>query len=100
ASSILIMLAHGPATFLSISLIIHLSALIARNVGGSGLASSFMVSSLSYIPEVHQTAFGERCLLFLPFAIHITSIVATRFAFTLASDTSSPSSRLCLLLRT
>ncbi|KAI6046763.1 hypothetical protein EDC04DRAFT_2627132 [Pisolithus marmoratus] len=39
----------------------------------------------------YQTAFGERYLLFLPFAIHATSNIAKRAVLTLASDSSSPS---------
>ncbi|KAI6011069.1 hypothetical protein EDC04DRAFT_2580766 [Pisolithus marmoratus] len=91
ASSILTTLAHGSAPFLSTFLIIHLSAPIAANVGGSGLASSVMLLGREY----YQTAFGERYLLFLPLAIHVTSSIAKRAVLTLAPDSSSlsPSSR-------
>ncbi|KAI6140403.1 hypothetical protein BKA82DRAFT_2823056 [Pisolithus tinctorius] len=71
------MLAHGPATFLLISLIIHLSVLIARNVSGSGLASSFTASTHSYILGVLSNRVQGTML---PFAIYVTSIVAMRFS--------------------
>lgn len=44
ASSILTLLAHGSAPFISTFLLVHLSAPIVANIGGSGLASSVMVS--------------------------------------------------------
>ncbi|KAI6147568.1 hypothetical protein EDD17DRAFT_1647865, partial [Pisolithus thermaeus] len=46
-SSILTMLAHVSAPFLSTFLVIHLPASIAVNIGGSRLASSVMVSTCS-----------------------------------------------------
>ncbi|KAI6143980.1 hypothetical protein BKA82DRAFT_4179250 [Pisolithus tinctorius] len=81
------MLAHGSAPFLSTFLLVHLSAPIAANVGGSGLASSVMLLGREY----YQTMFGERYLLFLPFAVHVTSSVAKRVILTFASDSSSTS---------
>ncbi|KAI6140418.1 hypothetical protein BKA82DRAFT_487987 [Pisolithus tinctorius] len=91
ASSILTMLVHGSAPFLSTFLLVHLSAPIAANIGGSGLASSVMLLGREY----YQTMFGERYLLFLPFAVHVTSSIAKRVILTFASDSSStfPSSR-------
>ncbi|KIK24455.1 hypothetical protein PISMIDRAFT_98503 [Pisolithus microcarpus 441] len=74
ASSILTTLAHVSAPFLSTFLLIHLSAPIAANIGGSRLASSVMLLGREY----YQTAFGERYLLLFPFAIHVTSSVAKR----------------------
>ncbi|KAI6150211.1 hypothetical protein EDD17DRAFT_1491945 [Pisolithus thermaeus] len=74
ASSILTTLAHGSAPFLSTFLVIHLSAPIAANIGGSRLASSIMLLGREY----YQTTFGERYLLLLPFAIHVTSSIAKR----------------------
>ncbi|KAI6107023.1 hypothetical protein EDD16DRAFT_1475700 [Pisolithus croceorrhizus] len=88
ASSILTTLAHGSAPFLSTFLVIHLSAPIAANIGGSRLASSIMLLGREY----YQTTFGERYLLLLPFAIHVTSSIAKRVVLTLASNSSSPSS--------
>ncbi|KAI6017540.1 hypothetical protein BKA83DRAFT_4481123 [Pisolithus microcarpus] len=69
--------------FLSTFLVIHLSAPIAANIGGSRLASSVMVER-----EYYQIAFGERYLLPFLFAIHVTSSVV---ALTLASNSFSPS---------
>ncbi|KAI6143923.1 hypothetical protein BKA82DRAFT_4395387 [Pisolithus tinctorius] len=74
ASSILTMLVHGSAPFLSTFLLVHLSAPIEANIVGSGLASSVMLLGREY----YQTAFGERYLLLLPFAVHVTSSVAKR----------------------
>ncbi|KAI6004914.1 hypothetical protein EDD15DRAFT_2359828 [Pisolithus albus] len=90
ASSILTTLAHGSAPFLSTFLLIHLSAPIAANIGGSGRASSVMLLGREY----YQTTFGERYLLLFPFAIHVTSSIAKRVLLTLASNSSSPSSGL------
>lgn len=87
ASPILTTLAHVSAPFLSTFLLIHLSAPIAANIGGSRLASSVMLLGREY----YQTAFGERYLLLFPFAIHVTSSVAKRVVLTLASNSSSPS---------
>ncbi|KAI6097957.1 hypothetical protein EDD16DRAFT_1889479 [Pisolithus croceorrhizus] len=87
ASSILTTLAHGSAPFLSTFLVIHLSAPIAANIGGSKLASSVMLLGREY----YQTTFGERYLLLLPFAIHVTSNIAKRVVLTLASNSSPPS---------
>ncbi|KAL4065181.1 hypothetical protein J3A83DRAFT_4099897 [Scleroderma citrinum] len=72
ASSILTVLAHGSAPFLSTFLLVHLSAPIAANIGGSGLASSVLLLGREY----YQTPFGERYLLLLPFAVHVTSNIA------------------------
>ncbi|KAI6111238.1 hypothetical protein F5141DRAFT_1113307 [Pisolithus sp. B1] len=86
-SSILTMLAHTSAPFLSTFLVIHPSAPIAVNIGGSRLASSVMLLGREY----YQTTFGERYLLLLPFTIHVTSSVAKWVVLILASNSSSPS---------
>ncbi|KIO05597.1 hypothetical protein M404DRAFT_999729 [Pisolithus tinctorius Marx 270] len=85
ASSILTMLVHGSAPFLSTFLLVHLSAPIEANIVGSGLASSVMLLGREY----YQTAFGERYLLLLPFAVHVTSSVAKRVVLTFISDLDS-----------
>ncbi|KAL4075329.1 hypothetical protein V8B97DRAFT_1564600 [Scleroderma yunnanense] len=80
ASSILTVLAHSSAPFLSTFLLVHLSVPIAANIGGSGLASSVLLLGREY----YQTPFRERYLLLLPFAVHVTSNIAKRIVLTLA----------------
>ncbi|KIJ63340.1 hypothetical protein HYDPIDRAFT_134453 [Hydnomerulius pinastri MD-312] len=71
---ILTKLAHGSAPFLSTFLVIHLSAPVLANFGGSNLSSKLMLLGREY----YQTALGERYLLLTPLAIHVASSVAKR----------------------
>ncbi|KAF9239159.1 hypothetical protein BU15DRAFT_47094 [Melanogaster broomeanus] len=73
-TSMLTKLAHGSAPFLSTFLLIHLSAPVLANVGGSSLSSNVMLLGREY----YQTVLGERYLLLAPLAIHVTSSVAKR----------------------
>jgi len=71
---ILTKLAHGSAPFLSTFLVIHLSAPVLANLGGSSLSSQMMILGREY----YQTSFGERFLFKLPFTIHVVSGIAKR----------------------
>lgn len=57
-STILTVLAHSSAPFISTFLLVHLSAPIAANLSGSGLASSVMVS---LNPERYISAAERLC---------------------------------------
>ncbi|TCD67984.1 hypothetical protein EIP91_011653 [Steccherinum ochraceum] len=67
-------LAHGTAPFISTFLLIHLSAPVMANVGGTSLASQIMLLGREY----YQTSFGEKYLLLAPLAIHTLSGLAKR----------------------
>ncbi|KAG8217105.1 hypothetical protein J3R82DRAFT_5135 [Butyriboletus roseoflavus] len=74
STPILVKLAHASAPFLSTFLLIHLSAPILANVGGSNLSSNLLLLGREY----YQTPFGEKYLLLTPFAIHVASGIARR----------------------
>ena len=93
AEAILTNVAHISAPFLTIFIIVHLSAPALANVGGSSLSSNVMVRDIisqtkemtfTASPtkllgrEYYQTAFGERYLLFAPLAAHVASNIAKR----------------------
>ncbi|KAF9228824.1 hypothetical protein BS17DRAFT_724684 [Gyrodon lividus] len=86
STSILTKLAQGSAPFLSIFLLIHLSAPALASVGGSSLSSNVMLLGREY----YQTVLGERYLLLTPLAIHIASSVTKR----LISPSSKPPRKL------
>ncbi|KAI0046914.1 hypothetical protein FA95DRAFT_1541856 [Auriscalpium vulgare] len=66
AVTILTNLAQGSAPFISTFLLIHLSAPVMANLGGSSLSSQVMLLGREY----YQTSFGERYLLYAPLLIH------------------------------
>ncbi|KAG1806248.1 hypothetical protein EV424DRAFT_1474262 [Suillus variegatus] len=72
--AVLTNVAHISAPFLSVFLIVHLSAPALANVGGSSLSSNVMLLGREY----YQTGFGERYLLFLPLAAHVASSITKR----------------------
>ncbi|KAF8555457.1 hypothetical protein OG21DRAFT_1483897 [Imleria badia] len=74
STSILAKLSHVSAPFLSTFLLVHLSAPLLANVGGSNLSSNAMLLGREY----YQTPFGEKYLLLTPFVIHVASGVARR----------------------
>ncbi|KAG0694645.1 hypothetical protein DFH29DRAFT_815102 [Suillus ampliporus] len=74
AVAVLTNVAHISAPFLTVFLVIHLSAPALANVGGSSLSSNLMLLGREY----YQTAFGERYLLFTPLAAHVASNIAKR----------------------
>ncbi|ETW85152.1 hypothetical protein HETIRDRAFT_308980 [Heterobasidion irregulare TC 32-1] len=57
---------QGSTPFISIFLLIHLSAPVLANVGGSSLSSQVMLLGREY----YQTAFGEAYLVLLPLTLH------------------------------
>ncbi|KAH7890068.1 hypothetical protein F5I97DRAFT_1802665 [Phlebopus sp. FC_14] len=83
-SPILTKLAHASAPFLSIFLVVHLSAPVVAGIAGSGVGSSVMLLGREY----YQTRLGERYLLFLPFAVHVTSGVVKRVVLTPALEST------------
>ncbi|EIW85589.1 hypothetical protein CONPUDRAFT_118516 [Coniophora puteana RWD-64-598 SS2] len=72
--SVLTKLAHGSAPFLSVFLLVHLSAPISANVGGSHAASNMMLLGREY----YQTELGEKALWVAPLAIHVLSASVKR----------------------
>ncbi|KAK7032799.1 hypothetical protein R3P38DRAFT_2918943 [Favolaschia claudopus] len=65
---------HGSAPFISTFLLIHLTAPMLANLGGSSLASSVLLLGREY----YQTDFGEKYLLLGPLAVHSLSGIAKR----------------------
>ncbi|KAJ7645381.1 hypothetical protein B0H17DRAFT_959548 [Mycena rosella] len=74
ALPILTKLIHGSAPFITTFLLIHLTAPMLANLGGSSLASQTMLLGREY----YQTDFGEKYLLLGPLAVHSLSGVAKR----------------------
>ncbi|TFY72517.1 hypothetical protein EVG20_g479 [Dentipellis fragilis] len=66
--------AHGSAPFLTTFLLVHLSAPIAANIGGSSLSSQVMLLGREY----YQTAVTEPLLVIIPLTIHATASTAKR----------------------
>ncbi|KAF8162823.1 hypothetical protein B0H34DRAFT_671967 [Crassisporium funariophilum] len=66
--------AHVSAPFITVFLLIHLSAPALANLGGSSLSSQTMLLGREY----YQTGFGERYLLLAPLSIHVISASAKR----------------------
>jgi succinate dehydrogenase/fumarate reductase cytochrome b subunit len=73
-AAVLTNVAHISAPFLSVFLVVHLSAPALANVGGSSLSSNVMLLGREY----YQTGFGERYLLFIPLAAHVASSITKR----------------------
>lgn len=84
-------IAHTSAPFISTFLLIHLSAPVLANLGGSDLSSQVMVRSLlssvlvmslhtSQIlgREYYRTSFGHKFLVVLPILAHTGSAIAKR----------------------
>jgi len=67
-------LSQASAPFLSTFLMIHLSAPIVANIGGSSLSSQVMLLGREY----YQTSFGERYLLLTPFFVHVGAAALKR----------------------
>ncbi|KAJ7746346.1 hypothetical protein B0H16DRAFT_1321149 [Mycena metata] len=65
---------HGSAPFISTFLLIHLTAPMLANLGGSSLASQTMLLGREY----YQTEFGEKYLLLGPIIAHSLSGIAKR----------------------
>ncbi|TFK69654.1 hypothetical protein BDN72DRAFT_596050 [Pluteus cervinus] len=82
----LTIIAHGSAPFLSTFLLVHLSAPILANFGGSELASKTMLLGREY----YQTSFGEKYLLLGPLVVHSLSGLSKRLISTLSSNRTSP----------
>ncbi|KAJ7208764.1 hypothetical protein B0H12DRAFT_1213596 [Mycena haematopus] len=67
-------LLHGSAPFITTFLLIHLTAPMLANMGGSSLASSTLLLGREY----YQTEFGEKYLLLGPIAVHSLSGIVKR----------------------
>ncbi|KAF7330252.1 hypothetical protein MVEN_02462600 [Mycena venus] len=67
-------LLHGSAPFISTFLLIHLTAPMLANLGGSSLASQTLLLGREY----YQTDFGEKYLLLGPLAVHSLSGIVKR----------------------
>ncbi|KAJ7056660.1 hypothetical protein C8F01DRAFT_357702 [Mycena amicta] len=65
---------HGTAPFISTFVLIHLTAPMLANLGGSSLASQTMLLGREY----YQTQFGEKYLLLAPLVVHGLSGVTKR----------------------
>ncbi|CAK5268818.1 unnamed protein product [Mycena citricolor] len=65
---------HGSAPFLTTFLLIHLSAPLLANLGGSSLASQTLLLGREY----YQTELGEKYLLLGPIVLHTVSGLAKR----------------------
>ncbi|KAJ6577457.1 hypothetical protein B0H19DRAFT_1120037 [Mycena capillaripes] len=74
ALPVLTKLLHGSAPFISTFLLIHLTAPMLANLGGSSLASQVLLLGREY----YQTDFGEKYLLLGPLAVHSLSGIAKR----------------------
>ncbi|KAF8207077.1 hypothetical protein K438DRAFT_1576466 [Mycena galopus ATCC 62051] len=74
ALPVLTKLIHGSAPFISTFLLIHLTAPMLANMGGSSLASSVLLLGREY----YQTEFGEKYLLLGPIAVHSLSGIVKR----------------------
>jgi len=59
-------IAHGTTPFITTFLLIHLSAPVLANLGGTSLASQVMILGREY----YQTSFGENYLVLAPLLIH------------------------------
>ncbi|KAH6919117.1 hypothetical protein BKA70DRAFT_1249319 [Coprinopsis sp. MPI-PUGE-AT-0042] len=58
---------HGSSAFIGTYVLIHLSAPLVANIGGSSMASRTMLLGREY----YQTEFGETALVLAPIGIHI-----------------------------
>ncbi|KAF8589675.1 hypothetical protein K439DRAFT_1644974 [Ramaria rubella] len=73
-SPVLTRFSHLPTPFITTFLLIHVSAPVLANLGGSSLSSQVMLLGREY----YQGTFSEPWLLFLPLGIHITAGVTKR----------------------
>ncbi|TFK87707.1 hypothetical protein K466DRAFT_490342 [Polyporus arcularius HHB13444] len=67
-------IAHGSAPFITVFALIHLTAPVMANLGGTSLASQVMLVGREY----YQTPFGEKYLVLAPLAIHPISATLKR----------------------
>ncbi|KAI0696551.1 hypothetical protein C8T65DRAFT_710555 [Cerioporus squamosus] len=67
-------IAHGSAPFITVFALIHLTAPVMANLGGTSLASQVMLVGREY----YQTPFGEKYLVLAPLAIHPLSATLKR----------------------
>ncbi|KAJ7086163.1 hypothetical protein B0H15DRAFT_909949 [Mycena belliarum] len=74
ALPVLTKLIHGSAPFITTFMLIHLSAPMLANLGGSSLASQTMLLGREY----YQTSFGEKYLLLGPLVVHSLSGLVKR----------------------
>lgn len=86
----LTVLSHVPTPFISAFIVIHLSAPIVANVGGSSLSSQVMVSPIAieermYLDalqllgrEYYQTSLGEPLFLWAPLGLHVAASLSKR----------------------
>ncbi|KAF9821678.1 hypothetical protein IEO21_00524 [Rhodonia placenta] len=75
ARTFLTTLSHGSAPFITTFVLIHLSAPVLANLGGSSLSSQVMLLGREY----YQTSFGEKFLVLTPLVLHPVSSIAKRF---------------------
>ncbi|KAL1947231.1 hypothetical protein VTO73DRAFT_14192 [Trametes versicolor] len=67
-------IAHGSAPFITTFALIHLTAPVMANLGGTSLASQVMLLGREY----YQTPFGETYLVLAPLVIHPLSALLKR----------------------
>ncbi|KAH9857525.1 hypothetical protein C2E23DRAFT_278495 [Lenzites betulinus] len=71
---VLTRIAHGSAPFITTFVLIHLTAPVMANLGGTSLASQVMLLGREY----YQTSFGEKYLVLTPLVIHPLSAILKR----------------------
>ncbi|RPD59311.1 hypothetical protein L226DRAFT_488947 [Lentinus tigrinus ALCF2SS1-7] len=67
-------IAYGSAPFITVFALIHLTAPVMANLGGTSLASQVMLLGREY----YQTPFGEKYLVLAPLVIHPISATMKR----------------------
>ncbi|KAI8999124.1 hypothetical protein BD414DRAFT_145731 [Trametes punicea] len=67
-------IAHGSAPFITTFVLIHLTAPVMANLGGTSLASRVMLLGREY----YQTPFGEKYLVLAPLVVHPLSAALKR----------------------
>ncbi|KAI1791507.1 hypothetical protein LXA43DRAFT_972989 [Ganoderma leucocontextum] len=71
---VLTRIAHGSAPFITTFALIHLTAPVIANLGGTSLASQVMLLGREY----YQTPFGEKYLVLAPLVVHPVSAILKR----------------------
>ncbi|KAH8835031.1 hypothetical protein DL96DRAFT_1572610 [Flagelloscypha sp. PMI_526] len=70
-------IAHGTTPFIATYLLVHLSAPILANFGGSSLASKAMILERTY----YSASYGKIMLVVVPVTTHVLSSILKRFTY-------------------
>jgi len=87
--SLLTAIQRLPTPFLSAFMLVHLSAPLIANIGGSSASSQVMLLGREY----YQGQYTEPLLVFAPLGIHVTSSLARRILLSIKPSDSSNSLR-------